>query len=120
MYRKILEKRMTKLEKKREDLTAKALSSEDAAEVRSINEQLAGLNEEIEELREEIDMLSAEGGQEERQQAHTGMQTRGGNPLAAYSLGGAQGGNRRRDRLRQRRIPHSVHGICAEGNANSG
>ncbi len=34
MYKKILEKRMTKLEKKREDLTAKALSSE---EVRSIN-----------------------------------------------------------------------------------
>ncbi len=37
MYKKILEKRMTKLEKKREDLTAKALSSVDAAEVRSIN-----------------------------------------------------------------------------------
>ena len=115
MYKKILEKRMTKLEKKREDLTAKALSSEDAAEVRSINEQLAGLNEEIEELREEIDMLSAEGGQEERQQAHTGMQTRGGVQLRRCA-----GGNRRRDRLRQRRIPHSVHGICAEGNANSG
>lgn len=91
MYKKILEKRMTKLEKKKEDLTAKALSSEDAAEVRSINEQLTGLNEEIAELREEIDALSAEGMQEGRQQAYAGMQTRGGNPLAAYSLGGAQG-----------------------------
>lgn len=89
MYKKILEKRMAKMQKKKADLTAKALSSEDAAEVRSINEQLAELNEEIAEMQEEIDALAEEGGQ----QAPGGMQARGGNPLAAYSLGSAQGKN---------------------------
>lgn len=87
MYKKILEKRMAKMQKKKEDLTAKALSSEDAAEVRSINEQLEELNGEIEEMQEEIDML-AEGNEP---QSRAGMQARGGNPLAAYSLGSVQG-----------------------------
>ena len=49
MRKKFLEKRMIRLKAKKETLTARALASEDASEVRSINEDLAELNEEIAE-----------------------------------------------------------------------
>ena len=43
MHKKHLEKRLAKLLAKRETLTKRALASEDAAEVRAIQEQLADL-----------------------------------------------------------------------------
>ena len=55
--KKILEKRLARLQKKKDALTQRALASEDAAEVRSINDELAELNEEIEETQEEIDAI---------------------------------------------------------------
>lgn len=55
--KKVLEKRMARLKKKSEELRARALASNDAAEVRGINEQLGELTEEIEETQEEIDCL---------------------------------------------------------------
>lgn len=53
----ILEKRMNRLNAKKETLAAKALASQSADEVRSINEQLAEINEDLEEVRAEMDAL---------------------------------------------------------------
>lgn len=52
--KKILEKRLARLQKKKNALTQRALASQDANEVRSINDQLAEVNEEIEETNDEI------------------------------------------------------------------
>ena len=49
-----LEKKLAKLNSKRDALTARALASQDANEVRSINEQLAEVNDEINDVNEEI------------------------------------------------------------------
>lgn len=53
--KKILEKRMQRLMAKKASLTQRALASQDANEVRSINEQLEDINAEIEETQEELD-----------------------------------------------------------------
>lgn len=103
--KKILEKRLTRLQKKKNDLTARALASQDAAEVRSINEQLEDVNAEIAETQEEIDTMpddtpngdptpnpNDEG--EQRQQIPPNAELRGGNPLAAYNLGTGSVGQR--------------------------
>lgn len=58
--KKILEKRMKRLEAKKAALVARAQSSQDVNEVRSINDELADLNAEIEETREEITAIDAE------------------------------------------------------------
>ena len=58
--RKILEKRLARLIAKRDDLTKRGLASEDAAEVRAINEQLAELNADISDIQEELDALMAD------------------------------------------------------------
>lgn len=55
--KKILEKRLARLQAKKTKLTERALASQDVAEVHSINEELTELNEEINETREEIDAI---------------------------------------------------------------
>lgn len=60
MRKDILAKKHKRMLAKRDALTKKALASENAEEVRSINEQLAELNEEIEEVQEEISAIEAE------------------------------------------------------------
>ena len=60
MRKKILEKRLARLMKKKDALKQRALSSQDANEVRSINDELAELNEEIAETQEEIDAIDAD------------------------------------------------------------
>lgn len=55
--KKVLEKRLERLQAKKTKLTERALASQDAAEVRSINEELSELNEEIAETQEEIDLI---------------------------------------------------------------
>lgn len=54
--KEFLEKKLARLEAKKSQLTERAMASEDATEVRSINEQLAAINEEAEEVREEINL----------------------------------------------------------------
>lgn len=103
--KKILEKRLARLQKKKSDLTARAMTSQDVAEVRSINEQLENVNAEIAETQEEIDTLpddtpngdptpnpNDEG--EQRQQIPSNAEPRGGNPLAAYNLNAPIGDKR--------------------------
>ena len=55
-----LSKKLAKLMTKRDNLSKRALASEDVNEVRSINEQLADLNDEISDLNEEIEEARAE------------------------------------------------------------
>ena len=49
-----LEKKLAKLNAKREALTNRALASQDANEVRSLNEELAEVNDEINDVKEEL------------------------------------------------------------------
>lgn len=60
MRKSRLEKKLAKLTSKRDNLAARALASEDAAEVRSINEQLADINDEIEDVNGELAEIAEE------------------------------------------------------------
>lgn len=95
--KKILEKRIARLRKKRSELTARAMTSQDLAEARSINEQIEDVNAEIEEAQEELDAISDDNSDgdttpnlnddgEKRQQNPLNVETRGGNPLASYQM----------------------------------
>lgn len=74
--KKILEKRLARLKAKRDKLKERALASQDAAEVRSINEDLTDLNEEITETQEEINAI----GDEPEGGDPTSNSTEGGEP----------------------------------------
>lgn len=58
--RKILEKRLARLQAKKQSLAARAQASQDVNEVRSINEELEDVNAEITETQEEIDAITEE------------------------------------------------------------
>ena len=58
--KQILEKRMLRLNAKKQQLEARAKESTDAAEVRSLTELLADVNAEIAETRAELDLIEAE------------------------------------------------------------
>ena len=58
--KQILEKRMLRLNAKKQQLEARAKASTDAAEVRSLTESLTDINEEIAETRAELDLIEAE------------------------------------------------------------
>lgn len=60
MRKSFYEKRITRLEEKRDALKNTALASENADEVRSINEQISFINDEIEEAREALKILADE------------------------------------------------------------
>ena len=60
MRKSRLEKRLAKLTAKRDSLTQRALASQDAAEVRSINEQLADINDEIADVNDELAEIAAD------------------------------------------------------------
>lgn len=67
--KQILEKKLSRLNEKRSALSARAMASEDVAEVRSINEELADLNAEIEETSAEISAIEEEEKAEESRSA---------------------------------------------------
>lgn len=58
--KKILEKRLKRLMAKKQTLAERAKASQDANEVRSINEELEDINLEISETQEEIDAIAQE------------------------------------------------------------
>lgn len=58
--KKILEKRLRRLQAKKQSLATRAQASTDANEVRSINEQLEEINAEIEETQDEITAIEEE------------------------------------------------------------
>lgn len=83
MRKKILEKRLARLNAKKTKLTERAMASTDAAEVRQINDELAELNDEIAETQEEMDSIPDE--PDTRSVVPAGAVQHGGNPLASYS-----------------------------------
>lgn len=95
--KKILEKRLARLQKKRDALKQRALASQDVAEVRSINEQLEDLNEDIAETEEEIAACAddptpaapatdpEQSDPTQRQAVPQNAELRGMNPLAAFN-----------------------------------
>lgn len=99
MRKKILEKRLARLQQKKTTLTQRALASQDAAEVRSINEQLEDINADIAETEEEIAACDEEPtpatnptpadptpeDPTQRQVIPQNAQLRGMNPLAAFN-----------------------------------
>lgn len=58
--KKALEKRRQRLLNKKNALAQRALESQDAAEVRAINEQIQEINEDLEEIKEELEAIEAE------------------------------------------------------------
>lgn len=62
----ILKKRLERLMAKKTDLSSRAMASEDAAEIRSIGEQLKEINEEIKDINDEITALEAKEDEEKR------------------------------------------------------
>lgn len=58
--KKILEKRLARLQAKKQSLAARAQASQDVNEVRSINDEIEEVNAEIEETKEEIDAIEKE------------------------------------------------------------
>lgn len=74
--KKILEKRLARLKAKKQSLATRAQASQDANEVRSINEELEDINAEIAETQEEIDAIAEE--------------EKGGDPASNPAEGGEQ------------------------------
>lgn len=88
--KKVLEKRLARLQAKKTKLTERALASQDAAEVRSINEELSELNEEITETQEEIDAIGEPDPKPEPNQQRSNppvgaQQVNNKIPMASYS-----------------------------------
>ena len=90
--KKVLEKRLARLQAKKTKLTERELASQDAAEVRSINEELGELNEEIAETQEEIDTIEEvtpdpepDPNQQRSNPPVGAQQVNNGIPMASYS-----------------------------------
>ena len=64
--KKILEKRLARLNTKKETLTKRAMESQDVNEVKSINEQLTEVNAEIDETQAQIDAIEEDEANENR------------------------------------------------------
>lgn len=85
--KKILEKRLARLMAKKQTLAARAQASQDANEVRSINEELEEVNAEIAETQEEIDAIT------EEETGAAGVDTRSMVPANATLVNGTVAGS---------------------------
>ena len=87
--KEILEKRLARLNEKKNGLAARAAASQDANEVRAINDELADLNAEIEETSAEIEAITAEEQEEARSAAAAAVnETREQPPINAQRVNG--------------------------------
>ena len=87
MRKKALEKRLARLQAKKQTLASRAQASQDVNEVRSLNEQIEDVNAEIEETNEELAAID----EEERSAAQSSAQpaeTRQGVPAGAQMVNG--------------------------------
>lgn len=83
MRKDILTKKLARLQTKKSTMTSRALASSDAAEVRSINEQLEEVNAEIEEVNEELKAI-----EEEERAAQINAEARSLPPVDATKVNG--------------------------------
>ena len=84
MRKKILEKRLARLNAKKANLVARCEASSDVAEVRSLTDELNDVNAEIAETQEEIDAIN-----EEERQAELENETRAAVPANAQLVNGS-------------------------------
>ena len=90
MRKKVLTKRMLKLKNRLQELRARALASDSADEVRSINQQMAEITEDINDIQEELDAIEAESrgsepeGEERQQRPPAGAEQVNGNVVGAF------------------------------------
>lgn len=85
MRKKVLQKRIQRLKNRLAELRSRGLASEDAAEVRAINTQMAEINEDIADLQEELDAIEAE---EKREDNPEVIETRDNIPPEAQIVNG--------------------------------
>ncbi len=85
MRKKVLQKRIQRLKNRLAEMRSRALASEDAAEVRAINTQMAEINEDIADLQEELDAIEAE---EKRDDDPEVIETRDNIPAGAQRVNG--------------------------------
>lgn len=90
--KKILERRQARLEAKKADLAQRAMDSQDANEVRAINEQLQEIADDLQDIKDEIQAIVDEenadnAGADERAQVPANAEMRGVNPLASFPQG---------------------------------
>ncbi len=78
MRKKFLEKKLARLNEKKKSLTERAMSSQDVAEVRSLNSDIEDINAELAETQEELDAIL-----EEERQAELEEEKRAANPVPA-------------------------------------
>ena len=60
MRKKILERKQQRLLAKKNELTQRAMASQDAAEVRSINAQITEINEDLQDIQDELNAIAEE------------------------------------------------------------
>lgn len=66
MRKKVLEKRLQRLQQRRQTLFTRGQESQDVAEVRAINQQIAELDDDIRDIQDEIDAIDADEAAENR------------------------------------------------------
>lgn len=87
MRKSILEKRLKRLQDKLQKLNSRASATQDANELRSINDDVDEVNVEIEEVQEELNAIE----EEERNAETAGMTQRDNIPADAQKVGGEIG-----------------------------
>lgn len=110
-----LQKRILKREAKKKELNARAIASNDAAEVRAINQEIDEINQEVDELREEIEEIDAEerDAQERSTQTNEAAQ-RAGSPISGAQIMGTYVMGNATDNQQQRaKEPEDVYGTVA-------
>lgn len=109
--KKILEKRLARLNAKKSTLSARAMASQDVNEVRSINEELSDINAEIEETQAEINAIDEEAAQQTdgAQQTEERAAVPAGATLVNGSIVGAftQGANASENREKRDDVPET-------------
>ena len=91
MRKKILQKRLARLQEKRNALIARGQASQDVNEVRSINDQVSDLDAEISEINEEIAAIDE--AEEEARSAAAASAPVNGNIVASFSTREAKADN---------------------------
>jgi HK97 family phage major capsid protein len=86
MRKTFLEKRKARLAEKRDALTNKALASENADEVRSINAQIAEINDELEDVNGELEVLAEEERNANPQSVPANAELRNGQKVGSYKV----------------------------------
>lgn len=119
--KKILEKRLARLQGKIAELTQRSQATDiTVEELRSIQSKIVEIREDVQDVQDELDCMNEgepddpddtddpdaegrDGGGFWRNQVPQNAQTRGGNPMAAYAIGNGQG----QTHSRQNELPYS-------------